>query len=59
MIKPKNERNNRRAFLNITEEKLKSYGMKGGPASYLADFAKKCKEKKKGHFLRTRVWRKY
>src|SRR6185369_13334625 len=38
------------AFLKITEEKLRSYGMPGGPALVLADFAKECKEKKKRAF---------
>src|SRR3954447_10984959 len=33
-------------FLDITEEKLRSYGMKGGPAMTLAKFAKECKDKK-------------
>ncbi|GBB85886.1 hypothetical protein RclHR1_01840047 [Rhizophagus clarus] len=33
-------------FLKVTEEKLRSYGMAGGPATRLADFAKECKEKK-------------
>ena len=37
---------NGRDFLKVTEEKLRSYGMAGGPASRLADFAKECKEKK-------------
>src|SRR5579859_160505 len=41
-----NEEVNGRAFINITEEKLRSYGMKGGPASNIAVFAKECKEKK-------------
>src|ERR1044071_3660704 len=40
------EKVNGRAFLNITEEKLRSYGMPGGPASNIAVFAKECKEKK-------------
>ncbi|CAG8587122.1 11262_t:CDS:2 [Paraglomus brasilianum] len=35
-----------RDFLKLTEEKLHSYGMKGGPATRLADFAKEVKEKK-------------
>ena len=35
-----------RAFLKLTEEKLQRYGMKGGPAIVLADFAKEVKEKK-------------
>ena len=37
---------NGRDFLKVTEEKLRSYGMAGGPATRLADFAKECKEKK-------------
>src|SRR6266542_2187590 len=37
---------NGRAFLELTEEKLMQDGMKRGPASNLADFAKECKEKK-------------
>ena len=41
-----NEEINGRAFINITEEKLRSYGMKGGPASNIAVFAKECKDKK-------------
>src|SRR6266542_2998743 len=40
------EKVNGRAFLNITEEKLRSYGMSGGPASNIAVFAKECKDKK-------------
>ncbi|GES91993.1 hypothetical protein GLOIN_2v1709121 [Rhizophagus clarus] len=34
------------AFLKVAEEKLRSYGMPGGPAIKLADFAKECKDKK-------------
>ena len=41
-----NEEINGRAFINITEEKLRSYGIKGGPASNIAVFAKECKDKK-------------
>src|SRR6266480_6498443 len=41
-----NEEINGRAFINITEEKLRSYGMKGGLASNIAVFAKECKDKK-------------
>ena len=41
---------NGRDFLKITEEKLRSYEMPGGPATRLADFAKECKEKKKRAF---------
>ncbi|GBB92672.1 hypothetical protein RclHR1_02040034 [Rhizophagus clarus] len=37
---------NGRDFLKVTEEKLHSYGMAGGYATRLADFAKECKEKK-------------
>ena len=37
---------NGRDFLKVTEEKLRSYEMAGGPAKRLADFAKDCKEKK-------------
>lgn len=35
-----------RDFLKMTEQRLRDYGMKGGPALRLADFAKECKEKK-------------
>ncbi|RHZ89982.1 hypothetical protein Glove_9g81 [Diversispora epigaea] len=35
-----------RAFLKLTEQKLERYGMKGGPATVLADFVKEVKEKK-------------
>ena len=41
-----NEEVNGRDFLKVTEEKLCSYRMVGGPASRLADFAKECKEKR-------------
>ena len=41
-----NEEVNGRAFINITKEELRDYGMKGGPAKNLADFAKECKDKK-------------
>src|SRR5438874_4836686 len=34
-----------RAFLKVTEEKLRSIGLGLGPASDLADFSKECKEK--------------
>src|ERR1051326_4684569 len=44
------QRVNGRDFLKVTEEKLRSYGMAGGPATRLADFAKECKEKKKRAF---------
>jgi hypothetical protein len=40
-----NERVNGHAFLKLTEEKLIQDGMKRGPASNLAVFAKECKEK--------------
>src|ERR1043165_3359196 len=39
-----------RAFLKLTEEKLMQDGMKRGPATVLADFAKDCKDKKKRAF---------
>jgi hypothetical protein len=35
---------NGHTFLKLTNEKLRSYGMKGGPAIVIADFAKKCKK---------------
>ncbi|GES93752.1 hypothetical protein GLOIN_2v1695250 [Rhizophagus clarus] len=35
-----------RDFLKTTKEEFLSYGMPGGPAKRLADFAKECKEKK-------------
>ncbi|GES98287.1 hypothetical protein GLOIN_2v1869616 [Rhizophagus clarus] len=37
---------NGRDFLKTTKEEFLSYGMPGGPAKRLADFAKECKEKK-------------
>jgi len=38
-------------FLKMTEERLRSYGMPGGPAMRLADFVtKECKEKKRRAF---------
>jgi hypothetical protein len=37
---------NGRDFFKITEEKLEKWGMSGGPATRLVDFAKECKEKK-------------
>ena len=40
------ERINGRTFLKMTEEKFMQDGLKRGPASRLADFAKDCKEKK-------------
>ncbi|RIA95206.1 hypothetical protein C1645_817052 [Glomus cerebriforme] len=40
------EKVNGRDFLKLTEEKLRSYGMAGGPATRLADFAKEFKDKK-------------
>jgi hypothetical protein len=39
------ERITGRSFLKLIEEKLRSYGMKGGPASDLADFVEKLREK--------------
>ncbi|PKK59342.1 hypothetical protein RhiirC2_857384, partial [Rhizophagus irregularis] len=44
------ERINGRDFLKATKQDFRDYGMKGGPASRLADFAKECKEKKKRAF---------
>ncbi|RIA85608.1 hypothetical protein C1645_879202 [Glomus cerebriforme] len=38
------ERISGRSFLKLTEEKLRSYGMKGGPASDLADYAEKLRK---------------
>ncbi|RIA93458.1 hypothetical protein C1645_874137 [Glomus cerebriforme] len=35
-----------RAFLKMTEQRFRDYGMKGGPAVKLVEFAKECKEKK-------------
>ncbi|CAG8681568.1 8253_t:CDS:2, partial [Ambispora leptoticha] len=46
-----------RAFLKLTEEKLRSYGMKGGPSTVLADFAKEVKEKKLRVFSSYRILR--
>src|SRR5215212_6005048 len=46
-----NEEINGRAFINITKEELRDYGMKGGPAKNLADFAKDCKDKKLRSFF--------
>ena len=40
------EKINGRDFLNMTKQDFRGYGMKGGPATRLADFAKECKEKK-------------
>ncbi|CAJ0747403.1 5967_t:CDS:2, partial [Entrophospora sp. SA101] len=42
----RNEKITGHDFLQFTEEKLCIYGMKGGPASRLADFVKEVKEKK-------------
>ncbi|GET57717.1 hypothetical protein GLOIN_2v1734289 [Rhizophagus irregularis DAOM 181602=DAOM 197198] len=35
-----------RAFLKMTEQRFRDYGMKGGPAVKLVEFAKECKDKK-------------
>jgi hypothetical protein len=35
-----------RAFLKTCKEEFERYGMLGGPATVLADFAKECKGKK-------------
>ena len=40
------QRVNGHDFLKTTKEEFLSYGMPGGPAKRLADFAKDCKEKK-------------
>jgi hypothetical protein len=40
------QRVNGRDFFKITEEKLEKWGMSGGPATRLADFARECKEKR-------------
>ena len=37
-------------FLKTSKEEFEHYGMLGGPAKRLADFAKECKEKKKRAF---------
>jgi hypothetical protein len=42
----RNQKVNGRAFLRLTEEKLRSYGMKGGPATVLAEFAKELSKRK-------------
>jgi hypothetical protein len=39
-----------RAFFKTSKEEFERYGMLGGPATVLADFAKECKEKKKRAF---------
>lgn len=39
-----NEDVNGRAFLNTTKKDLRAYGIKGGPATQIGAFAKKCKE---------------
>src|SRR3954447_24141038 len=41
-----NEEVNGRDFLDMTKQDFRDYGMKGGPATRLAKFAKDCKEKK-------------
>src|SRR5688572_12887878 len=42
----RNEKVDGRAFLKMTEQRFRDYGMKGGPAVKLVEFAKECKEKK-------------
>ncbi|POG83187.1 hypothetical protein GLOIN_2v1761216 [Rhizophagus irregularis DAOM 181602=DAOM 197198] len=37
---------NGRAFLKTSKEEFERYGLEGGPATNLADFAKECKDKK-------------
>ena len=44
------QRINGRTFFKITKEELEKWGMPGGPAIALVDFAKECKEKKKRAF---------
>ena len=39
-----------RAFLKTSIQQFMSYGLKGGPATVLADFAKECVEQKKRAF---------
>ena len=39
-----------RDFLKTSKEEFERYGMLGGPAKRLAEFAKECKEKKKRSF---------
>ena len=41
-----NERVGGQDFLDMTKQDFRDYGMKGGPATRLAKFAKDCKEKK-------------
>ncbi|GBC09821.1 hypothetical protein RclHR1_09140001 [Rhizophagus clarus] len=48
----RNERVSGRDFLKITEKKLINYGMKGGPASRLAEFAKELTERQLDHSTR-------
>jgi len=43
----------RRDFLTSTKEEFVGYGLKGGPAKRLSDYAKECKEQKRGHFHHT------
>src|SRR5205823_11100817 len=46
----RNEKITGLSFLDMTEEKLRSYGFKGGPATLLAKEAKTLKEKPKRAF---------
>src|SRR5436190_12168383 len=41
------EKVNGRDFLKMTKQDFRDFGVKGGPALRLADFAKECKEKRK------------
>jgi hypothetical protein len=41
-----NERVGGQDFLDMTKQDFRDYGMKGGPATRLAKFAKDCKDKK-------------
>ena len=38
------------AFLKTSKKDFEHYGLEGGPATNLADFAKECKDKKKRAF---------
>ncbi|GBC04670.1 hypothetical protein RclHR1_00580035 [Rhizophagus clarus] len=41
------------SFLHATEETFLRYGLKGGPATFLVNFAKKCREEKKNSSYKT------
>src|SRR5436305_2519679 len=46
-----NEEVNGYVFFDLTEEKLRSYDMKEGPATAIVKFAKECKDKKLRSFF--------